>query len=616
MPKMNPTALAGGALAVILVAGLSLASIFRWPWWVRLTIIGVVVVLAIVLLIVKLVQAQRHAKGIEQALKAGGDAQHASARPDRQAEIRQLQEQFDRAIKTLKESKLTRGRRGADALYALPWYLFVGPPAAGKTTAIQQSGLRFPLGANRVRGVGGTRNCDWFFADSAILLDTAGRYMVEEEDAAEWNSFLASLKKHRKHQPINGVLVGMSLSDLGQMSSADVELHAEAFRQRLDELVRLLGVRFPVYLVFTKADLLAGFVEFFGDLTKAEREQVWGATFELDDPRPPVEAFKEEFDAIGDALLDERVARMARPMKREERQAVFAFPLEVTSLRDRLSLFVDQLFLPNPYQDSPRFRGFYFSSGTQEGAPIDRVISAIAEQMGIAAQPVGAPRYDVETKSYFLNDLFTRVVIPDQHVVRRTAPTKRSLPVALIASIVGVLLAAGILTLSAFQSRGDIRTVQTASATFAANRVGGTADQAVIEMDSLRGAVARARTGPGWLYDQDALLDPADDVWLTEARRFVDAHGIEALERRIEASSRAGLSGEAWQALYEDLQAYLLLSQETRRLAGDSARSNRQVLRRHLVALGLGQGIGVSDRGPMWRVYGAFVDALGEGRVE
>ena len=49
------------------------------------------------------------------------------------------------------------------------------------------------------------------------------------------------------------------------------------------ELHDELGVRLPVYVLFTKADLIAGFVEFFDNLGKEEREQVWGVTFPLDD---------------------------------------------------------------------------------------------------------------------------------------------------------------------------------------------------------------------------------------------------------------------------------------------------------------------------------------------
>jgi type VI secretion system protein ImpL len=44
------------------------------------------------------------------------------------------------------------------------------------------------------------------------------------------------------------------------------------------------GIRFPIYVLFTKADLIAGFIEFFNDLGQEERAQVWGMTLPMDDP--------------------------------------------------------------------------------------------------------------------------------------------------------------------------------------------------------------------------------------------------------------------------------------------------------------------------------------------
>ena len=65
--------------------------------------------------------------------------------------------------------------------------MFIGSPGAGKTTALLNAGLKFPLedsgkGATGIRGVGGTRNCDWWFTDEAVLIDTAGRYTTQDSD--------------------------------------------------------------------------------------------------------------------------------------------------------------------------------------------------------------------------------------------------------------------------------------------------------------------------------------------------------------------------------------------------------------------------------------------------
>jgi type VI secretion system protein ImpL len=115
-----------------------------------------------------------------------------------------------------------------------------------------------------VQGVGGTRNCDWFFTTDGILLDTAGRYSVQEGDRAEWFSFLDLLKKHRRRAPINGIIIAVSVAELTGGPPASREL-AKSLRTRVQELTERLGVYAPVYVVFTKADLIAGFADFFHD---------------------------------------------------------------------------------------------------------------------------------------------------------------------------------------------------------------------------------------------------------------------------------------------------------------------------------------------------------------
>ncbi|HAG97103.1 MAG TPA: hypothetical protein DCL78_23445, partial [Gammaproteobacteria bacterium] len=88
-----------------------------------------------------------------------------------------------------------------------------GPPGTGKTTALVNSGLDFPLesqfGRGAIQGVGGTRHCDWWFTDQAVMIDTAGRYTTQDShasaDAAAWKGFLGLLKKYRRRRPINGV---------------------------------------------------------------------------------------------------------------------------------------------------------------------------------------------------------------------------------------------------------------------------------------------------------------------------------------------------------------------------------------------------------------------------
>ena len=80
------------------------------------------------------------------------------------------------------------------------------------------------------------------------------------------------------------------------MKEAERQSHARTIKQRIKELHDQLGIRFPIYVLFTKVDLAAGFVEFMDDLGKEERQQVWGFTFPLDDgksPEGPMAGFDE-----------------------------------------------------------------------------------------------------------------------------------------------------------------------------------------------------------------------------------------------------------------------------------------------------------------------------------
>ena len=215
---------------------------------------------------------------------AGAIAGAGATDDDGKDEVAVLRKNLLEAVGTIKTSKLGL-TRGAAALYELPWYMIIGNPAAGKSSAIVHSGLSFPIPGNKaLQGVGGTRNCDWFFTTDGILLDTAGRYSVQDDDRAEWFGFLDLLKRYRQRAPINGILIAVSVAELmAGPATASHEL-AKNLRTRVQELTERLGVHAPVYVVFTKADLVAGFLDFFHDSEQAERERIVTERFDLPPP--------------------------------------------------------------------------------------------------------------------------------------------------------------------------------------------------------------------------------------------------------------------------------------------------------------------------------------------
>lgn len=340
-------------------------------------------------------------------------------------EIRQMNQRFSQALGTLKKLKFSGGKSNK-ALYELPWYIIVGPPGSGKTTALVNSGLDFPLaeqfGKASLQGVGGTRNCDWWFTNDAVLIDTAGRYTTQDShrvvDSSAWEGFLGLLKRNRKRRPINGAIVAISLHDLLIQTEDERIQHAKIIRSRLDELMEKLEIRFPIYLMFTKADLVSGFSEFFEDLGKEEREQVWGVSL----PNAPKLTQSPEFDYLNEELdhlltrLYDRVlwkVHQERDVKR--RGLIQGFPQQMENLKSITDSFVRQTFVKNRYRFQPYLRGVYFSSGTQDGTPIDRLMTSVSSNFGFSREAAQSPFQ--QGKSFFLGRLFRDVIFPESELV-------------------------------------------------------------------------------------------------------------------------------------------------------------------------------------------------------
>ena len=393
------------------------------PVWMRVTVIAVLFGLLILRVIFRF-WSQRRANA---ALVAGMTKGPSSA----DKEIATLNQRFNEALDILKK---TPGKGKGAQLYQLPWYIFIGAPGSGKTTALMNAGLTFPLaekmGGASVRGVGGTRNCDWWFTDEAVLIDTAGRYTTQESntavDASAWDGFLALLRKSRPRRPINGVLLTVNIQDLLQQTPVERKDHAAKLRARIQELHEKLGVRPPVYVLVTKADLIAGFNESFGALNKEERNQVWGFSFpyaptSTDDP---LVNFGSEFAALEKRLRDRVMTLMDAEHEVLKRAAIFNFPQQFAGLRGLLGGFLEQVFSAGgSIEERPLLRGVYFTSGTQEGTPIDRVLGTLSRTFGIERRlpPPAAAR----GKSFFLHRLLKDVVFNEQGLVGENRAMER-----------------------------------------------------------------------------------------------------------------------------------------------------------------------------------------------
>lgn len=558
----------------------------------------------------RIIQARRHAAKVLQSLAADTPPD-----PDSVAtaeELAALRQRMDEALALLKKAKLGGDERRN--LYELPWYVIIGPPGSGKTTALVNSGLHFPLaaqlGAGAVRGVGGTRNCDWWFTDQAVLLDTAGRYTTQDShaavDKAAWLGFLDLLKTQRSRRPIDGAFVAISLSDLLLSSEAERAAHAAAIRLRIQELYTQLGVRFPIYLMLTKLDLVPGFMEFFDSLSKEERAQVWGMTFALDDGKSgdsPLAQLPAELAALEQRLNERLVERLQQERDPARRDLIYGFPQQFAALNESLQGFLEGVFKPNAFEERVLLRGVYFTSGTQEGSPIDRLIGAMAQSMNLDRQHLA--RQTGTGRSYFIEKLFSAVAFAERGLVgvnpkveRRRKWIARG---ALAATVALVLVVSTLWIISYRANQAYIAQVD--------QRVGpvrqdvqslSPAQRDVLAVLPLLNATRNlAGDAPGWaeglgLYQGDMLEAEAASVY----RKLLVAVFAPRLMTRIEEQLHSGGNSDF---LYEGLKAYLMLADSEhydpdfikawitldwdRTLARDLPPEQRQALTGHLQAL-------------------------------
>jgi len=373
----------------------------------RIVVIGVILVLWLISILIGQIRAAK----ANQVFVTELAKQPEMASVPGAGNLAEVNEKFQGILEQMKRSKLG----GRKFLRDMPWYVIIGPPGTGKTTALRQSGLHFPIDLSAdLKGVGGTRNCDWFFTEDAVLIDTAGRYVEQqsdpETDAAEWSGFLDLLKTHRGRRALNGVVLTLSLKEL-TADETDLRAHGREIRKRLAELSERLEMRLPVYLMITKADLIPGFEAFFDDLSTRAREQVWGATLGTE-ARVDGVTVAREMTALTAQLEDRLVTRLSGDRPLEARGAIFRFPAQFEALTGPMKVLIDTVFGESRYEESPWLRGFYFTSATQEGSPIDRLVGDLSARFGLpAAAPM--PRAHRETRSYFLRDLLARLVFPE-----------------------------------------------------------------------------------------------------------------------------------------------------------------------------------------------------------
>jgi type VI secretion system protein ImpL len=382
-------------LGLLLVFGISL--VLGWPWWVGLFIlVGILGVWLGVVFFKKLWLRRREQLFVNQVIEQ--DDHYLKQMSAKEKEHHQeLQHRWKEAMVALKQSHL---KKIGNPLYVLPWYMVIGESGSGKTTAIESAQLSSPFAeVSRTSGISGTRNCDWWFFEQAVLIDTAGRYAIPVDEGRD----------------------KVSADKLLESGPEAMEADGKSIRQRVDELMRVLGAKFPIYVLVTKCDLVQGMNPFCLRLSDETLDQPMGLVNQK--LSNDIAAFLDRtIDYIGERLRDLRLlifhkADFGPDQQHSTDPALLLFPEEFERLKPGLTGFFRGAFQENPYQESPILRGLYFSSGRQEGSPYSHFL----KELGLIAERDVLPGTN---KGLFLHDFFARILPQDRTLF---VPTQRAL---------------------------------------------------------------------------------------------------------------------------------------------------------------------------------------------
>jgi type VI secretion system protein ImpL len=543
-------------------------------WWALLLLSLVPVVIWAVVLIVVVRRKQKRdaalvAGATQTSEKAAGKASAEAAAEEERAIAARLAE-------ALAAMKAAGGGKGG-FLYERPWYVLIGPPGSGKTTAIRNSGLDFPLAEGRIGGVGGTRNCDWWISEQAVLIDTAGRYTTQDSDAAvdkgAWERFLHLLRRERPRQPLNGVIVAFGAEMLSRLDAPGREQHAQAVRRRVRELEKQLGQRLPVYFIVSKADLVVGFTEFFDNLDREGRAQVWGVTFPPEiTAEGPAAQFPAEFGALVKRLQDRILERLQAERGAEQRARIAGFPAQFASLEGPLAAFVQMAFGGSKLDPAPFLRGVYFTSGTQEGTPIDRLTGALARTFGLDPRRPAAVMQP-QGRSYFLGRLLRDVIFNEARLAAADRGRERrqrwwrigTMTAAALLLMVGLGLGWRAVSFESQREQKASGAVDTAAAS--AKALGIPLDPVPANADLVKVLpyLDSARDLPASAEGRSGGLGLGQEAKLTAASRVSYEHALERVMlprmlSRLESQIAAGMQKPTF--LYLATRVYLMLGRQ------------------------------------------------------
>lgn len=492
----------------------------------------------------------------------------------------------------------------ATGIGTLPVVLILGEQGAAKTSTLLNSGLEAELVAGVAQqgaAIVPTRTANFWLAKNTVFVEAGAPVLGE---TSKWVRLVNRLKPGNLRAMVGGnaqaprAAVLCVNAEIFTQPGADDQLTAAArnAQARLGEISQVLGIRFPVYVLFTRCDRLPFFSDYIRTLSNEEAGQVLGSTLPIQNAQAGVYADEQTrrlsaaFDALFHSLADSRLHLLPREQDPQKTPGAYEFPREFRKLRNSVVQFLVDVARPSQLRASPFLRGFYFSGvrpivvqDSPSPAPIaaQPAAKAAGHATGVFAamrpgSPAPAPQY-VGTKRVpqwvFLSRLFHQVILQDRAAQSASGSSTKTSGLQrwlMAAGIALLLIAAAGFTVSFFKNRAMIHNaVSAAEAIPAAEAAGSTlaSVDSLQKLDVLRQSLEqltqyRADGHPlsmGWaLYAGDDLYRHVRKSYYDKFGQLLFIQGQGALRGVLQKLPATATPADDYKGPYEALKGYLI----------------------------------------------------------
>lgn len=307
------------------------------------------------------------------------------------------------------------GSSKLQTLYDLPWYLLIGGEGDAKSSVLQQNNLEKVL-SHQLQPEEEEQYLTFWSNDRAVVIEVGHRLFDNEGiDEALWEVLSQQLMKHRPRQAVNGIISVIGCDRILKGDSKDQQRLSSILQEAILTLSDKTGIRIPVYTLFSKADTIADFVDFFESFPASTLDNPFGMTFE-DTPAKQFDSYRfdEQLKALISSLGDQQF-ELLKNISSDKSSAVVAFPYQLRIFMERVKKLLKEIGRENRVRESVWIRGAYFLSSGQKGASFDLLTQAIADQSEFVS--AGVKGQTSHRRSFFVSGLFSKVILPESRLV-------------------------------------------------------------------------------------------------------------------------------------------------------------------------------------------------------